>query len=183
MRTIPTIKTARLTLRAFMPQDFDDYAQLWAMPEVVRFVGGSPWDRDRAWTSFLRNAGHWQMTGFGMWAVQPHGTSRALGQVGFFFGGRGLGEDFDTFPEAGWILHPEIQGLGFAREAVSAAHDWFDRVITGPIVCKLVPENERSRAVAETIGYGDLRLTEFEGTPSQLMFRKAPPGRSRNLLA
>lgn len=182
MRSIPTINTSRLTLRAFLPQDFEDYAALWAMPEVVRFVGGTPWDRSQSWSSFLRNSGHWQMTGFGMWAVEIHGQRKPMGQVGFFYGGRNLGEDFDQYPEAGWILHPDIQGLGYAREAVQAAHDWFDRVITGPMVCKLVPENTKSRSVADAMGYRELRLTKFQDEDSQLMFRKSPPRSSRNLL-
>ncbi len=183
MRTVPTINTSRLTLRAYLPQDFDDYAAMWAVPEVVAFVGGQPWSRTAAWTAFLRNAGHWQMTGFGLWAVEPHGTGHSVGQVGFFYGGRDLGEDFDSAPEASWIFHPSAQGRGFAREAVLAAHDWFDRVITGPLVCKLQPENTRSRAVADAMGYDPLRLATWDGTPSQLMLRKSPPGSPRNLMA
>ena len=183
MRAIPTINTARLTLRAFLPQDFEAYAEWWGREDVVKFVGGVPRDRSEAWTSFLRNAGHWQMTGFGQWALQPRGADRPMGQVGFFYGSSPLGDDFDAHPEAGWILHPDAQGEGYAREAVAAAHEWFDRVVTGPLVCRMVPENVASRAVADAIGYSELRKTEQAGERLQLMLRKNPPRSNPNLLA
>jgi len=175
MRAIPTINTQRLTLRAMRPQDFDAYAAMWSNPEVVRFVGGQAWPRAQAWSSFLRNGGHWQMTGFGMWAVETRGASELQGQVGFFYGMRGLGEDFDTYPEASWVLHPDVQGHGYGKEAALAAHDWFDRVITGPLVCKLETENAASVALAEVLGYAPMRETRFEGRPSTLLLRKTPP--------
>ena len=158
------------------PEDFDDYAALWAEPRVAGYVGGQAWSRAQAWTTFLRNAGHWQMTGFGMWAVEPHRSRKLMGQVGFFYGMRGLGDTFDEWPEASWILHPDVQGLGYGREAADAAHDWFDRVVTGPLVSKLEPRNERSLAVATGLGYKPLRDAEWEGRPTRLMVRKTPPG-------
>ena len=182
MRSIPIINTSRLTLRAMIPQDFDRYAEIWGRAEVVRYVGGQPWDASQAWASFLRNAGHWQMTGFGQWAVELHGTRKMMGQVGFFLGRNGIGEDFDAYPEAGWLLHPEAQGQGLGADAAQAAHDWFDRVVTGPLVCKIAPENDRSRRIAEALGYAPLRRHQIEGADVDLMLRRTPPGGPRNLL-
>jgi RimJ/RimL family protein N-acetyltransferase len=175
MRAIPTINTPRVTLRAMRPQDFQDFAAIWQAPEVLKHLGGQPWSEPDAWTSFLRNAGHWQMTGFGLWGIEPHGSGRLMGQVGFFYGMRDLGEDFDTWPEASWILHPDAQGMGYGQDAAEAAHDWFDRVITGPLVCKFEPENRRSQRVAALLGYKPLREADFNGRASQLMIRKSPP--------
>lgn len=174
-RTIPTINTSRLTLRAMEPQDFDRFAEIWAMPEVVAHIGGAPWGRARAWASFLRNVGQWQVTGFGQWAIVEQSSQRMIGQTGFFHGGRDLGDDFDNCPEAGWVLAPEAQGRGIGHEAAQAAHDWFDRVITGPLACILSPENKASRAVAEALGYQPLRLADYGGGSTQLMTRPKPP--------
>ncbi|MEY8841049.1 GNAT family N-acetyltransferase, partial [Cribrihabitans sp. XS_ASV171] len=69
IRSIPTINTARLTLCAMRPEDFNRFAEIWADPQVVRHIGGTPRSRGEAWEAFLRNAGHWQMTGFGQWAI------------------------------------------------------------------------------------------------------------------
>ena len=109
-RTIPTINTHRLTLRGMRAEDFGRFSEIWAMPEVVEHINGEPWTASKAWDAFLRNAGHWQITGFGQWAVQRHRALEISGQVGFFHGRRDLGEDFDAFPEAGWVLAPEAQG-------------------------------------------------------------------------
>ncbi|SFT44575.1 GNAT family N-acetyltransferase [Sedimentitalea nanhaiensis] len=174
-RAIPNINTAHLTLRAMRPEDFDRFAEIWATPEVVRHIGGQPWSRGRAWESFLRNAGHWQITGFGQWAVVEQRTRRVIGQTGFFFGARALGEDFDPFPEAGWILAPETEGAGLGLEAAEAAHDWFDRVIPGPLVAKISPRNTPSLKLAAELGYAEMRQTEIGGESVMLLRRNGPP--------
>lgn len=174
-RAVPTINTHRLTLRSMRAEDFGRFAQIWSMPEVVEHINGEPWPASKAWDAFLRNAGHWQITGFGQWAVQRHRAADFSGQVGFFHGKRGLGDDFDRFPEAAWVLCPDAQRQGLGMEAAQAAHDWFDRVITGPLVCMIAPAHERSMKIAEAMGYRDLRDAEHGGKPVKLLFRKTPP--------
>ncbi|MBM1688562.1 GNAT family N-acetyltransferase [Sulfitobacter geojensis] len=174
-RTIPTINTSRVTLRAMRAEDFTRFAEIWAIPEVVTHISGKPRSKPQSWDAFLRNAGHWQISGFGQWAVQPHGVAQMAGQCGFFFGSRGLGDDFDPFPEAGWVLSPEAQGKGLGLDAVQAAHDWFDRVIAGRTVCMITPENTASLRIADALGYAFMREVESDGEPLCLMTRKGPP--------
>ena len=174
-RTIPTINTQRLTLRGMRPEDFKRYAEIWAMPEVVQHISGEPWPRSKAWDAFLRNAGHWQITGFGQWAVQRHGAPEMSGQVGFFYAKRDLGEDFDPYPEAGWVLCPDAHGQGFGMEAARAAHDWFDRVITGHLVCMIAPEHTASLRIAEAMGYEVMRDATYAASDVKLLARKGPP--------
>ncbi|AXI47052.1 N-acetyltransferase [Sulfitobacter sp. SK012] len=174
-RTIPTINTARVTLRGMRPEDFGRFAQIWSMPEVASHITGKPRSRSRSWDAFLRNAGHWQISGFGQWAVQIHGQQQMAGQAGFFFAARGLGEDFDPFPEAGWVLAPDNHGKGLGLEAVTAAHDWFDRIVAGRTVCMITPENENSLRLAQALGYKLLREVEVDGSAVLLMTRKGPP--------
>ena len=176
-RTVPTINTARATLRAMRASDFDRFAEIWAKPEVVRYIGADPRSRDVSWNAFLRNAGHWQVTGFGQWAVEDHTSAAMVGQVGFFYGARGLGADFDAMPEAGWVLAPEAQGKGLGTEVVCAAHDWFDRVITGPLGCMIHPEHAVSLHLAGRLGYVPLRDVKDGSDPVRLMLRKSPPQR------
>ena len=175
LRYIPTINTPRVTLRGMRREDFEGYAEIWANPEVVTHIKGKPWPRARSWDAFLRNAGHWQIAGFGQWAVQIRGEATMAGQAGFFFGSRGLGDDFDPFPEAGWLLDPAFQGQGYGIDAAAAAHDWFDRVIAGRTVCVITPENESSLRIANTLGYVPLRHVTTEGGSVLLMTRKGPP--------
>lgn len=175
-RTTPTINTARLTLRAMRPQDFEDFAALWREEDVVRHLGGKPHDRTHCWRDFLLMAGHWQITGFGVWGVEPRGTRKIMGQVGFWFAGRELGDDFDAYPEASLVIHPEVQGTGLGREAAQAAHDWFDRVITGPLVCEVARKDVMGMKIAERMGYAPLRDIGPKTKPRALMLRKTPPG-------
>lgn len=174
-RTIPMINTTHLTLRGMRAEDFRRFAQIWTKPDVVAQITGKPRSKAQSWDAFLRNAGHWQITGFGQWAIQPRGQEDLAGQVGFFFGSRALGDDFDPFPEAGWVLDPDMQGRGLGFEAALAAHEWFDRIITGRTVCIITPENSASLKVAEKLGYVVLRQTEMDGDAVLLMTRKGPP--------
>lgn len=177
IRSIPMINTARLTLCAMRPEDFNRFAEIWRDPKVVRHIGGTPKTRGEAWDSFLRNAGHWQMTGFGQWGVMLQSNRTLIGQAGFFFGNRELGEDFDGFPEAGWVLDPVLQGQGYGREAAQAAHDWFDRVIPGPLVALIDADHATSQRLAEKLGYKLLREAEYLDTAVHLFRRDGPPAR------
>ena len=174
VHTIPTINTSRISLRGMRREDFPRFADIWAKPEVVAHISDKPWPKARAWDAFLRNAGHWQIVGFGQWAVQLHDEQLIAGQTGFFYGSRGLGKDFDPFPEAGWVLDPSAQGQGLGLEAVKAAHEWFDRVIAGRTVCIITPGNTASQRVAAALGYRVMREANMEGGVVQLMSRKGP---------
>lgn len=175
MRTIPNINTARLTLRAMRPEDFGRFAEIWSEPEVVRHIGSAPRSRGQSWDAFLRNAGHWQMAGFGQWAIVEQNSRQMIGQTGFFFAARGLGEDFNSHPEAGWVLAPEAQGAGYGLEAAQAAHDWFDRIMPGPLVAMIDPANTVSLRLAVHLGYEEFREAESDGGTIVLLRRHGPP--------
>ncbi|MHA6262191.1 GNAT family N-acetyltransferase [Arenibacterium sp. CAU 1754] len=173
-RSIPTINTSRVILRAMRLEDFDRFSEIWAMPDVVHHITGRPRSRAESWDSFLRNAGHWQMTGFGQWAVIEQRSREMIGQVGFFYGSEQLGEDFDGFPQAGWALVPQAQGSGLALEATRAAHDWFDRVIPGPLVARIAEDNTGSCQLAQRLGYHVMRNAPDQEDPTVLMRRDGP---------
>lgn len=175
MRSIPMINTLRLMLCGMRPEDFERFAEIWADPDVVRHITHQPQSRAESWDRFLRNSGHWQMTGFGQWAVIDQQTRRMIGQTGFFNRMRGLGEDFDSCPEAGWVLATDAQGKGFGREAVQAAHDWWDRIMPGPLVATMTEDNSASRHLAESLGYELMRKAEYRDGKILLLKRSGPP--------
>ncbi len=117
------------------------------------------------------------MAGFGQWAVVLQSNRRMIGQAGFFYSDRGLGTDFDTFPEAGWVLAPEAQGQGLGYEAAHAAHDWFDRIMPGPLVAMVDAANEGSLRLANKLGYALLREASYENSLVKLFRRDGPPAR------
>lgn len=107
---------------------------------------------------FARNAGSWWLYGYGSFTVRRRGSSEVIGNCGLFHSWRGLGEDFDDRPEAGWILRPDAVGQGLAHEALTASLGWFERAFGAhEIACMIALGNARSFALAERLGFRPLR--------------------------
>ena len=85
MVDIPTLETERLRLRGYRLSDFDAYFAIFADPEVVRFLGGTPFNREQSWARFMRQMGIWHHLGFGYWAIEEHATS-GIAKVAFAAG-------------------------------------------------------------------------------------------------
>lgn len=149
MKKIPTLETQRLRLRPLRADDFEDYAALYADPEVLRYLGSGsePWDRGRAWRHMAFVKGHWDFTGTGMWVVEHKETGAFLGMTGF-----AAPEDWPGF-ELAWILARRWWGHGYATEGARAALDHAFTVLKKDRVISLIhPENRASIRVAERIG-------------------------------
>src|ERR1039457_5470037 len=80
---VPIIETERLKLRAHSMEDFRDCAEMWAHPDVVRYIGGRPFSGEEVWARLLRYVGHWQWMEFGFWAMEEKATGSFVGEVGF----------------------------------------------------------------------------------------------------
>src|SRR4051812_945036 len=115
---IPTLETERLLLRPYSVDDFEAYAEMWADPDVVRFIGGKPLGREQSWSRLLRNSGHWQHMGFGFFAVVEKESGRLAGEAGFQELMRDITPSIEGSLEAGWGLVPSSQGWGYATEAM-----------------------------------------------------------------
>lgn len=145
-------ETERLVLRQLQGSDFETYAQIFADPEVMRYLGvgptmGKPMSRSDAWRSLAIMLGHWQIRGYGMWAVVEKASGRFVGRVGLHNpeGWPGL--------EVGWTLGREHWGRGFATEAGQAAMQYAFEVLDFPHILSVIhPENRGSIRVAERLG-------------------------------
>jgi RimJ/RimL family protein N-acetyltransferase len=161
---IPTLVTERLRLRGIRRSDFEDYAALYADPEVVRLIGtGETWDRGRAWRHMAFAVGHWQLEGAGVWVAEEIASGEFVGIVGFW--------EPAAWPgfELAYHLARRHWGKGYATEAgkIALAHAFMvwqrDRVISF-----INPKNLPSIRVAERIG------ERLEGRPDhfgRLMLR------------
>jgi RimJ/RimL family protein N-acetyltransferase len=141
-----TLQTERLNLRAFREADLDDYARICADPEVVRHVG-TPFSRAEAWLHIATMLGHWQLRGYGMWAVEDRAGGALIGRIGFYEpeGWPGL--------ELGWMLARDQWGRGLATEGARAALAFAFAALRKPQVISLIrPENLASIRVAEKLG-------------------------------
>ncbi len=148
MVTIPTLETERLVLRAFRADDFESHAAMVGDPLVMRYIGeGKALGRDEAWRVLAVLAGHWQLRGFGMWAVTLRGEDRMIGRAGFYYP-----EGWPGF-EIGWTLERAAWGQGYATEAARRALAYaFDELGREKVISVIHPENATSIRVAERIG-------------------------------
>ena len=82
MDAIPLIETARLRLTALEERHFDAYAAMLGDPDSTRWVGdGQSLDRINAWRSMAMLLGHWQLRGYGMWALETRDDGRFVGRA------------------------------------------------------------------------------------------------------
>lgn len=161
----PVLETERLVLRGHRLDDFEALANIWGNPDVVRFIGGKPSTGEESWSRLLRYAGHWQLLGFGAWAVELRHESRYVGVVGFGELRREISPSLDGVPEGGWVFSPESHGRGIATEAVQAALGWMDRCYSSDTTtCIIDPENTASICLAKKLGYREHARSTFKGS-------------------
>ncbi|MEP9398782.1 GNAT family N-acetyltransferase [Mesorhizobium sp. KR2-14] len=169
---ISVVETPRTILRGHRQSDFEAYAAMWADPVVTRFIGGRPMTGEEAWVRLLRYVGHWQVLGFGLWAIEDKATGEFLGEAGFHDLKRDIEPSIAGVPEAGWVLVPSAHGKGLASEIVGAMHEWGDRHFRGArTVCIIDPGNGGSIRVAEKCGYREVTRTTYKGSPTILFER------------
>jgi RimJ/RimL family protein N-acetyltransferase len=148
-----TLDTPRLKLRQFSAGDVPAYAAMCADAEVMRYIAsGQPQTADEAWRSMAIFLGHWQLRGYGMWALEHRDSGTLIGRVGYI--------DPPGWPgfELGWLLARGHWGHGYAREAATAALTHAFEVLQRQRVISLIrPQNRRSITLAEALGY---RLAE-----------------------
>jgi RimJ/RimL family protein N-acetyltransferase len=168
---VPTLQTARLTLRRHRLDDFEPATAMWGDAAVTRHVGGRPFTREEVWARLMRYVGHWALLGYGYWAIEEKATGRFVGEAGFADFKREMEPPLEM-PELGWVLASDAQGQGYATEAAGAAVSWGDGFF-GPvrIVALIHPENEASIRVARKLGFEEAASTTYEGYPTLLFER------------
>jgi RimJ/RimL family protein N-acetyltransferase len=161
---IPTLETARLTLRPHRLDDFDAHAALWADEDVVRFITGVPSTREQSWSRMLRVAGMWHHMGFGFLAIVEKGSGRFIGEAGFLEARREMEPSIEGTMEVGWALRPSAHGRGYATEALTVLIDWAETHFPGkPMSCIISPENQASLRVAAKLGFRETARTQYNG--------------------
>jgi len=157
----PTLSTERLLLRPFRNADLEEYAKIFSDPEVVRFLGdGKTLSRADAWRQMAVILGHWELRGYGMWAVEEKQSGALMGRIGFW-----QPEGWPDF-ELGWTLGREQWGKGYATEGARAALRFaFEELDREHVVSLIHPENRASIRVAERLGERLEGQTEILGHP------------------
>ena len=166
------VLTPRLHLRQFRADDFEAHARICADPEVMQYIRAGATSREESWWQLARYMGHWQLRGYGLWAVVEKSTSRLVGHLGFLNpeGGHGI--------EIGWVLAREAWGQGYALEGTQAALRYgFESLGFSRVLCLIQPENLRSIRLAERLGAHPSGETHDPGGRRLLIWSET--GRSR----
>lgn len=140
------LETARLVLRRLASRDAGGYIAFCRSRRARHSLGVK--SADEAWRAFGLELGHWELRGYGMFAVtEKGGGDTCLGIVGPWFPA-GWPER-----EIGWLMWPEGEGRGYAEEAARAARDHaFDTLGWDTAVSYIADGNARSIALAERLG-------------------------------
>lgn len=172
MSDIPTIETARLTLRAHRLDDFEAGFAMWSDPVVTRYIGGKPSTEQQTWSRLLGYAGHWSLLGFGYWALEEKASGEFAGELGFANFRRDIAASMKDAPELGWALAARFHGQGYASEAVRAVVAWGDaRFESARTVCLIDVENLASIRVAQKCGYDVFERARFNDRPTLFLER------------
>lgn len=174
MAAVPVLHTERLVLREHRPDDLDTYTELWADPEVVRFISGQPLDRQECWARILRFRGMWEVIGLGFWIVQERQTGMLIGEAGIMDKKRQIEPPLDGTIEAGWAFLPSAQGRGLATETMQAVLDWTGRHRPGvPQSCIISEGNMPSMRLATRLGFRESARSGYNGK-TVVHYRRTP---------
>lgn len=141
-----SLETARLTMRQWREADFDAFARYYADGDNARFVGGQK-DMDQAWRHMALQVGHWQLRGFGYWAIEEKISKTFVGSAGLW---RSPG-----WPELelGYWLVKEHQSKGYAHEACLRCIEYARDTLHAPsLVSYIDPRNDPSIRLARRLG-------------------------------
>ena len=144
---ITNLETDRLLLRAWRLEDFAPYEKMCADPEVMRYLGGKTFNRLEAWRHMAFLIGHWDLLGYGHWAVEEKSSGRFAGRIGLL-----NPAGWPAF-EIGWTLGCEFWGKGYATEGARRALQYaFNELDKAHVISLIHPENTASIRVAERLG-------------------------------
>jgi RimJ/RimL family protein N-acetyltransferase len=177
----PSLRTPRLILREWRPEDREPFAQMNADPRVMEHFP-SPSTRAESDAFADRIQAHFDQHGFGLWAVEVPGEAPFVGFVGLSI--PRFEAHFTPAVEIGWRLAVESWGRGFATEAAhEAVRFGFEEVGLEEIVSFTVPANVRSRRVMERLGMTHDPADDFDhpGLPGHplarhVLYRLRRPG-------
>ena len=162
-------ETSRLTLCQWQEKHFDPYAEYYSDEAMAKWVGGLK-DRDGAWRHMAALIGHWELRGYGYWAVEEKKTGRFVGCVGLWRS--------DGWPELelGYWLVRDMHGKGYATEAALEARAYaFEVVGADTLVSYIHPENEPSKRVAERLGARCEEIIQLLDFGPHCVYRHAKP--------
>ncbi len=149
---VPELHTARLRLRPWYDDDLDALAEMYADPEVMRYIGdGSVRTRDETAAGLARMRAEWDEQGHGMFAVELRESGELTGWTGTTVPSF-LPEVLPAV-EIGWRLARRFWGRGLATgppappSGMRSTRSRLERILS---ICNV--DNAASEAVMRKLG-------------------------------
>ncbi len=156
---IPTLESPRLIFRAFTEADTEAYFRCCSDKAVMQYIGdGALLSLEDSWRSIAFFLGHWQLRGYGMWAVTTKTEDRLIGRIGF--------HRPQNWPglEIGWLIQKSDWGKGYATEGAHILLGYGREVLNLREIISLIhPLNKASIKVSEKIGGYLAEEIDFQG--------------------
>ncbi len=146
MNSTLTLETERLLLRQFADSDDIYFVDFFSDARMAKYVGGVQ-TPEEAWRLMASYIGHWQLKGFGYFAVQEKETSDFVGCSGLW--------KSPSWPELelGYWFMNNKQKKGYATESALRVKQYAFKDLHVPtLVSYIDPENLNSKRVSERIG-------------------------------
>jgi len=141
------LETERLNLRMFVEKDWRDMHEYFSDPECMRYTSGRPFNENESWQKLAALSGHWNLRGYGSYALEDKTSGKVLGVAGL---------DYPLEwpePEIQWGLSSAYWGKGFASEAVKAIRKMTKETNPGlPLISLIFENNSNSINLARAVG-------------------------------
>ena len=152
-------ETERLVLREMTPADAPFLHALLTDRDFLTHVGdrGVKTLEDAARVIPERYMAGYARDGFGVYVVIERASGTPLGMAGL------VNRDGLDNVDLGYAFLPAARGRGYAVEAARAVIDWADAQGITPLLAIVNPDNGRSIAVLEKLGFGDAGIVTLPG--------------------
>jgi RimJ/RimL family protein N-acetyltransferase len=154
------LETERLVLRMFVEDDWRALHEHYSDAECTRFTFRRALTEAATWRALASMAGHWQLRGYGPYALEEKSTKAVLGTVGLWYPVEW------PEPEIKWALARRHWGNGYASEAVRAVQQMARECVPDLSLISLIDSrNAASIKLALTVGAALERELDFAGSP------------------
>ena len=151
-------ETRRLILRCFKEDDWLDLHRIYSDPECTRYTIQRTLTEGESWRTMAAMIGHWQIRGYGPYAVEDKATGQVVGPVGLWYP-----NDWPE-PEIKWALCRDYWGRGYASEAARAVKKIAAEYLPETSLISLIyPDNQPSIDLAKAIGAKFEKEIAFRG--------------------
>ena len=139
-------RTNNLLLRQWRVGDFEFYANFFGNESTAQHYGGTM-SRAQSWRHLASVIGHWELRGFGAWAVERINVQQLVGCAGYW-----EPEGWPATELAFWFVNEAYEsGIALkAVQAVRARSPEYPEI--SRIVSYIAPGNAPARQLIEAIG-------------------------------